>query len=754
MRFRVSLGVSFALGLVLCSVPLLGVLGLESALLLGIVLPTLCAVIGARLGSSAQQATSPPSTGALIGMSVGAALRLLAVPIVLLSLNALRVRNCEPLQGIAFIALGPLFGCVLAAFWGLVAGCVVRSQRLAIALALLGPLGEIGLSLYGLYATPAVFSYGYFFGYFPGSLYDELVSIPWQLILLRISTAFAIVALLCLLLSHREPATGRLQLRPLPGAMSLSALAVLGATLVVIAHSQRVAFSQATSRAHIIEQLGASYASKRCDLHVPAEMRKDDRERLGADCDFRVRQMERFFGVTQRERIAVLAFRNANEKKQLMGAGQTNIAKPWRREIYIEAGDWPHSILAHELAHIVVGNVGMGPMRITGKLFGLIPDMALVEGVAVAAAWSSSAPSGLNPHQWTAAMLELGIAPRLHDVVGTGFLGQQKRLAYTYVGSLVRFIADTHGSKAVRAFYQTGDIASAVGMSLHALEQQWHAYVKQVPFPDAARALAAQRFSGGSVLSSVCPHTRAALKQDLAGALAAADDSSAREMCTQVLDIDPTDAGTRATLVGLLGRAGASREALAQLAQLEQSDPNAAVIAAARQLLADEDFRRGNFDLAQRAYRELLRAPQERDSLRLLQVKSLALEGSPRQRQLLFDILIGEPGRSTDGASAVYFARELRAERSDGLPMYLEARQLYFQKRFIESEQLSAQALALGLPTAELSAEGLRMQAMAAFASGELGRSRELFSALAQQPASLGYELEARDWLERIAFTR
>ena len=113
------------------------------------------------------------------------------------------------------------------------------------------------------------------------------------------------------------------------------------------------------------------------------------------------------------------------------------------QEIYIEAGEWPHSVLAHELAHIVAGNVGMGPMRITGKLHGLIPDLALVEGVAVAAAWSSSAPGGITPHQWTRAMLDLAIAPRLHDIVGTGFLGQQKRLAYTYVGSLVRFIADS-----------------------------------------------------------------------------------------------------------------------------------------------------------------------------------------------------------------------------------------------------------------------------------------------------------------------
>ncbi len=743
---RVALGVSLVLGAVLCSVPLLGVLGLESALVLGVVLPSLCALVAARLALRNER-----STPQRIAQSVGAALLVLGVPVAMLSLNALRVRNCEPLQGIVFIVLGPLFGCVLAALWGTAAALLTRSPKLAVALALLGPLGEIACALHNLYWTPAVFAYGHFFGYFPGSLYDELIVVPWQLILLRIATALAIVALLCLLLAHSE--SNRLRLRPLAGAWPMSALALLCGVLVLIAYTQRVSFAQATSREHIIEQLGASVASKRCDLYVPREMRSDDRQRLADDCDFRVQQLEEFFGVTQRERIAVLAFRNANEKKQLMGAGQTNIAKPWRREIYIEAGEWPHSVLAHELAHIVAGNVGMGPMRITGMFFGLVPDMALVEGVAVAAAWSSSAPSGLSPHQWTAAMLELGLAPRLHDVLGTGFLGQQKRLAYTYVGSLVRFIADTRGSKALRAFYQTGDVASAVGMPLDALEQQWHAYVKQVPFPDAARALATQRFSGGSVLSSVCPHTRAALKQDLAGALAAADDERALTACNKVLDIDPNDVSTRATRVGLLGRTGDSRNALAQLAQFEQSDTNAAVVAGARQLLADEEFRRGNFDAAKRAYKELLAAPQERDALRLLQVKSLALEGSARQRKLLFDLLIGEPGRATDGATAVYFARELRSERSDGLPLYLESRQLYFQERFEPSEALLLSARTLGLPSPELDTEALRMQAVAAFVRGDLPAARALFNELARAPDSLGYAIEAQDWLTRIAHT-
>jgi len=751
---RVALIFGAVLGAALCTVPLLGLPGLESALVLGVALPSFCAWIAARL-ARAKLGERTPTAARAIGTSAGAALLVLAVPVMLLTLNGLRVRNCEPIQGFAFIALGPLLGCLLAALWGALCGSLPVRPGLAQLVALLGPLGEIAFALHELYATPAVFSYGHFFGYFPGSMYDELVSIPWPLLILRMTTVSALFALASLLIAHRRADTGLLARTPHGGYGALSALGAAALLAVLVASGYRKELGQATSREHIIELLGGHHASERCDLYVPRELRWDDVRRLADDCDYRVRQMEQFFGVAHKERIAVLAFRNAGEKKALMGAAATNIAKPWRGEIYIEAGEWPHSVMAHEIAHIVAGNVGLGPMRITGALHGLVPDFALIEGVAVAAAWASSAPGGMTPHQWTRAMIDAGIAPRLRDVVGTGFLGQQKRLAYTYVGSLVRYIASVDGSRAVRALYMKGDLEAALGTSLEKLEAEWHEHLKLVPFPENAQALAAFRFAGGSVLSTVCPHTRAELKQELGGLLASADDAAAREMCSKVLEIDPSDVGVRATLVGLLSRLGDPKNAHAELAKIASTPGQAAVVGAAKQLLADEAFRRGDVAAAGALYRELLDAPQDRDALRQLQVKSLATGMSARGQKLIFDMLIGEPGRPIEGASAVYFARELRSERADGLPHYLEGRQLFFQKRFEESVQLHDEALRLGLPTPELNAEAVRVRAVALYAIGKLDDAKRGFQQLAElceRSPALGYGTEALDWLERIRF--
>lgn len=751
---RVALLACTGVGLGLTRIPLLGVQGVESAVVLGAVLPLFAAGLGARCAIAAR-ALAPISAARVAGTALGVGLACLVAPSAVLWLNALRVRNCAPLEGLAFMLLGPGAGVVLAALVGAVIGALIRTPRLATALAVVVPLGDALRAIYDFFASPAVFAYGHFFGYYPGALYDELVQLPIPLVTLRVFTAALCGALYCLLLVHFDPVTCALRLHAQPGRGAARVTLLLCALLALTGFAYAPQLGYRTSVAFIAETLGGRKQSQRCDLIVPREMRKTKRQRMADDCDFRVGQLERWFGVKQPGRVRVIVFRSADEKRRLMGAADTNIAKPWRREIYLQDDAWPHSVLPHEMAHIVAGNTGKGPMHITGKLGGLLPDFALVEGVAVAAAWANSANAGLTPHQWARAMLELGIAPELRNVFGVAFLNQQRRLAYTLSGSLLRYIADTHGSAALRRIYRSGDVEAALGISLSELQRRFYAYLKTVDMPESALALAKQRFAGSSVLSSVCPHAKAALKQELDGDLAAGDMAEADRACIQLLAIDPNETIVRATRVAVLARRGDAAGADRELAQLTAPPAAAApVIAGARQALADEAFRGGQFERALAIYRELLTQPNERDTLRMLQVKTLALQGSPRERELLFALLIGEPGLPADGAAAVYLARELRSERSDGLPYYLEARQLQMRERYAEAAALLAKARALTLPTREIEVEALRGEAIARFATGELDRSLALWQELSRPEAAPALRAEAADWLQRIAFAR
>jgi hypothetical protein len=218
------------------------------------------------------------------------------------------------------------------------------------------------------------------------------------------------------------------------------------------------------------------------------------------------------------------------------------------------------------------------------------------------------------------------------------------------------------------------------------------------------------------------------------------------------LAIDPAETGVRAALIGVLARRGDVTAARRELATL-QGPPSAPapLIASALQVLGDEAWRNRDFEAARRTYRDLLTWPNDRDALRQLQVRALAFEGTERQRDLLFALLVGEPGLPADPAYAVYLSRELRSERKDGLPAYLEARQLHGRERFVEAAGLLDDALRRGLPSPELRLEAERVAGSSHFGAGQLDQAREIWRSLGGESQPLGVQAEARDWLLRIA---
>lgn len=738
-------------GLAMMPSPLLGVHGVESALVLGVWLPPFVAAAGARRVVRARRAgVSPPASGLLAG-AVGRGLVVLLVPVALLALNALRIRNCSPWQGLLFMLLGPLPGVVLAAVVGVAAGAAVRRAGLATALAVLVPLAGVAATVHRFYASPAIALYGHFFGWFPGAIYDEAIELPVELGTFRGVTALLTggLALLVVALWDR----GRMRLRlgrgKLPAAVSGAAL--LAAAGAAVAFGPEL--GHRTTAAHVEEELGARVQGERCIVVAPREMAHDELLRHVADCDFHVHRAEQVLGVRQRAPITAFLFRNADEKRRLMGAGRTHVAKPWRHEVYLNAEPWPHRVLGHEVAHVVAGSAASGPWQVAGRLAGWWPSPGLIEGVAVAVAWEPR--DRLTPHQWARAMLELDRMPDLAPVVGLGFLVEQGALAYTVAGSFVAYLREHHGPAAVRRAYRAGDVERATGRPLPELEAEWRRYLRRVPLPPEAMALARKRFEGGSIFTTVCPRRVALLRRRVQEDRRAGDPHRLAETCSELLDIDAADTGARAHLVGALARLGRSEAAREELARLAGPlDAPAPVVAQARERLADAAWRQGEVAEAAALYRSLLREPQSDEAARVREVKALALEAGGEQAALLYELLVGDAGLGAPSPAVVHLARRLDGLRDDGLGEYLEARQLYFHRRFESAAELFEAALVQGLPTARLQAETERLLGTSLFASGRLDAADAVWAARTGPTRSPATRAEARRWRDRIAFTR
>ncbi len=423
--------------------------------------------------------------------------------------------------------------------------------------------------------------------------------------------------------------------------------------------------------------------------------------------------------------------------------------------MYLQLDSWPQPVLAHELSHVIAGNTAPAPFHVSGKLGGIVPDASLIEGLAVALAWEPR--EGMTPHQWARTLLELHRLPSLKDLVGLGFMLSPARQAYTASGSFVRFLLDTRGAAVVRRAYRTDDVVTATGESLPVLETQWHAFLRTVPLPPDALALARARFTPRSIFSTVCPHRLADLRDELSADLGAGDEHRARMTCWRILDINPTDPGARASLVGALASGGDARAARAQLATLESPKVDAPppFVAAARQALANAYWRRGQNDQALAIYRQLLHAPEFENAARALEVETLGLEAGGRQGELLFDLLVGPEGQGASPPMAVRIAYELSRIRADGLGPYLEGRQLWNDARYAMALPLLREAGGRGLPTPRLSHENDRLLGVSLYATRRLDDAYVLWTRVSKDPTETEARRDsARQWLRRIAWSR
>ncbi len=731
--------------------PLFAVMGPELAVVLGIALPLFVAPTSARIVIAARHAETPVAGRDVSVLVLVVALAGLAIPIVAAIASGVVHGFCDATGGALFVLLGPGVGVPIAALAGAAAASLSTRPRIATLLATLVPLGSILVGLWHFVDTPAIFAYTHFVGYFPGTLYDPDIAIEgayWSLRLASLALFVALGLVMEVAFDGKRLDLARLRRAPI----AASAIALLTITLIAV-EAYGPELGHRSSSASIAEVLGGRLEGERCTVIVPRELPRSQAERLRDDCDFRVARAEQVLGVTQRTQVTAFFFRDTDEKRRLMGASNTYIAKPWRNEVYLQLGGWPHPVLFHEIVHVVAGNVGRGPFRVSGGIEGLLPSPGIIEGVAVAVAWDER--EDLTPHQWARALVEIGHAPSIAETEGLGFLLQPASRAYTASGSFVRWILETRGNEAVRRLYRTGSYEEALGVPLAEAESEWREFLTTVPLPEHAIAMARLRFERPAIFGQICPHAIAALESDLGLALAGGDDHRALERCDRILALDEGQAGVRAVRVGALGRVARFEEAEAELARLI-GPPSAAtpVIVHTREALGDAYWRHGDREHAHLLYSENLALPQPEDQRRQIEVRIFALTQGGETSAALRELLAPDARRAVDpGTQLAAIARLDRADPS-GLGAYLTARQLFVRERFDLVLPLLDRANAQRLPTDSILREAERMRAVTLFANGDLEASARAFRTILADARThegdVGRAVEAEDWLARI----
>ncbi|NUN69547.1 MAG: hypothetical protein HUU02_07530 [Bacteroidetes bacterium] len=490
---------------------------------------------------------------------------LLLIPFGIIALNAIVVKNCSFGLGVVYYLLLPVVTMVLAVALAAVTGMVFRRPYIVYTIIVTALLLQI---LFITLLQPQLYAYNFILGFFPGITYDETLTDLRLLILYRAFTLVAAVTLFAfffILLRTTGPHDRLTDIvrrmrrtaardRVLWGAV-LTGAAVLGA-----AHLYRDDLGFEQSAEYIQSALGRRSESAhfivyyRQEDHAAASM-----QRLKAEMEYHYRVVTDRLGAAPQEngKIAVYLYPDAAWKQRFIGTANTNIAKPWLREMHLTVGTFAGSF-RHELVHIIAGEFGAPLIRASVR-------MGLNEGLAVATDWDEGM---FSPHEYAAALMREG---RLDDAARlftlTGFASRSSTYAYIVSGSFIRYLIERFGSERVREVFPRGTFVTVLGAPLEELMGEWKAFLRTVDASDIPPVTVDALFSSPSILYKVCPRTVAELNRTAADDLRNGRFADAERSYVTSFDFAPSIPALRG-LFHALNAQGKEQETTARYAAL------------------------------------------------------------------------------------------------------------------------------------------------------------------------------------------
>ena len=764
-----------AVGLVLGAFPLFGVLGFE----LAIAMALWSAVMGLDLGSAlARQLQRTAAPGVARATFAGPTLArstllaaLLPAAIVLIpgAISAVRgiwLPTCDWWFGIkAYVAL-PIATALLAGAVGHTVGVVTGPRRfVGAALAQVPLLVLAFLALYRFYGAPPVFTYNAVLGYFPGNMYDENVKLTAALAWSRLEQLLWVVGLVSLVAIRFDVPRFRFTLAPRPAGRRLGALAIavvaIGGAVALRINSGSLGY--AIDAEDIEEALGGRIETPHFVIHYSDT--PEIREVIGlvaADHEFRYAQVTAQLGVQSAHKIRSFYFASRDQKERLMGARDVEMAKPWRREIYLEHRGFPHSSLRHEIAHAVAAEFGTWPFDVAaGRVLPLpgrwgLPLLAspgLIEGLAVAVDWPGRYDR-MTPHESVRALQEMGKRPSIAQLQSLQFFSVSSAIGYTTAGSFLKFLLDTYGARPLRAVYQSaGDFDTAYGKPLAVLEREWLAMTSAITLPRSAVEASKERFRGTSVFSRPCPHAIAAQRELAQNALGEGDRARSVTLMRDVCGDAPEEPRYRLDLAEIL-YGGEPRERIEAVALwiAIANDPEgvtSTLRSEALEKLARAAAVRGDFAEVRRLIAQAVKLPVADDDRRQLEALSFALayEGpaGPALRGYFYGNLPG-----LDPPTWALLAT--LAEPQLGFAHYVLGLQKLGRGDLVEAAAALERGLAKGLPGLLFQKNAARRLAVAAYRTGNTHQVNTAITVLSGSQMSAADRLLAADWFARLAF--
>jgi tetratricopeptide (TPR) repeat protein len=441
-----------------------------------------------------------------IGQSVFTSFVLIAIPFLISLGNALFVKNCSIGDGVKLYSMVVIPGTLFSVSLALLTGIVFEKWRKTI-FTLLYIIILFHIPLVTL-LRPQIFAFNPIIGFFPGFTYDEALQITHRLLTYRLATLAAagcfIAGAVWIWQIRKNRSDDKSAVRDSFPIIEMVLLVLLSPVVVIVfSLSDRLGFSSSTE--FIRQKLAGNYKTEHFEIIYSAGSVKRERiEQLGRLHEFYFEKLTRELNINFQGKIISFIYASPEQKGRLIGAANTDISKPWLKQMHINLAD-VDPVLPHEMVHILASTFGWSPLQIA-------PNSGLIEGLAVALDRNSAQES---IDRAAALACAAGINPNIEALfTSAGFAQASAAVGYTMAGSFCRSLIDSFGVEKFKVLYRTGDYYAVYRKDLPSLLAMWQTSIKNIPLNSADSVKAVFFFRHPSIFGKECARVIANLNSE------------------------------------------------------------------------------------------------------------------------------------------------------------------------------------------------------------------------------------------------
>lgn len=313
------------------------------------------------------------------------------------------------------------------------------------------------IPLIELYVYPQIYFYSSLIGFFPGSIYDEDISIDSKLIFYRLLNLIFFTSIYWLAKKGIIKRKGFL-------VLIISFFSVLFFLI-----SPLLGFSTNQNR---LENILPSKTETKNFIIYSSTNDSIEIKNLVLHLNYYYSELVKSTKTKPSQKITVFLFPNRFERRKYFGSENADVTKPWLYQIYLDRQDWKPS-LKHELAHIFSAEFGSSILKLAGDF-----NPFLIEGFA-------TAQDPFFDNISIDYLVTLYYKQTKSDIISSiykvlNFFGFNSTISYLYSGSFSKFLIKKYGIEKFKEFYKTNDFEKVYITDFNSVLKEYFNYLETI----------------------------------------------------------------------------------------------------------------------------------------------------------------------------------------------------------------------------------------------------------------------------------